>query len=479
MAVTVPGAPGTPNITVSPGTGDVLQVAAQIGALLSNLQAAGDLTVTSVTGGAIPPAPTTPGAHELIINDTTPGAAITIPAGYDYVVDIGAQGDTLTGSNVEIIGGTVGATYNVSGSSTIAASGSNTVSASGSYLLSFGPGSNLILANGSGTIATDKGTSTIDAAGPNNLLLLDGDLVTLGGAGETVVGGTGAETILSAGANELILGTTVRGDGSLTVTITGSQTTLSGLRSDATVTAAGSGALIQGGRDELVVTDSGAFDTVIGGHSHTTVTASAQSVGLSVVGGRGGLDFIGGPNSATVVTGSGKNSIAGGTGGLVVTSHANDTVSGAAPGGVTLFGSAHHSVTYTGGGNLFYNAGAGNETLNAVGSTGNNVLFASRTKGTHDRIAAGSGADTLIAGAGSDTLRSGPGADTFAFFSQFTAGAHEYVTHLTASDAVDLFGYGQAPKSTSTAHGSTTITLSDNTKITFVNVTNPSNIHYL
>src|ERR1700733_819757 len=117
MAVTVPGAPGTPNITVSPGTGDDLQVAAQIGALLSNLQAAGDLTVTSVTGGAIPPAPTTPGAHELIINDTTPGAAITIPAGYDYVVDIGAQGDTLTGSYVGINSGSGRATYNVSRSS--------------------------------------------------------------------------------------------------------------------------------------------------------------------------------------------------------------------------------------------------------------------------------------------------------------------------------------------------------------------------
>ena len=100
-------------------------------------------------------------------------------------------------------------------------------------------------------------------------------------------------------------------------------------------------------------------------------------------------------------------------------------------------------------------------------------------KGTHDRITAGSGADTLIAGAGSDTLSGGPGADTFAFFSQFTAGAHEYVTHLTASDAVDLFGYGHAPKSTSTAHGSTTITLSDNTKITFVDVTHPNNIRFL
>jgi Ca2+-binding RTX toxin-like protein len=116
--------------------------------------------------------------------------------------------------------------------------------------------------------------------------------------------------------------------------------------------------------------------------------------------------------------------------------------------------------------------------LNAAGSTGNNYFIASSVVGGNDSIAAGSGADTVIAGAGSDTFTAGPGADTFAFFSKFTAGSQDFITGLTASDVVDLSGFGSAATSTTTANGSTTITLSDNTQITFVNVTNPTNIHY-
>ena len=228
----------------------------------------------------------------------------------------------------------------------------------------------------------------------------------------------------------------------------------------------------------LNVADSGANDTIVGENSPMTVTASAASNGLLVFGGAGGLDFVGGNNSATVFSGAGSNTIAGGSGGLVLNSQGNDAVSGAAPGGTTLFGSSGNSVTYSGGGNLLYAAGTGNETLNAAGSTGNNYFIASSIAGGNDSIAAGSGADTLIAGAGSDTFTAGPGADTFAYFSQFTAGSHEFITGLTANDVVDLSGYGAAATSTTTTNGSTTITLGDNTQITFVNVTNPTNLHY-
>ena len=62
---------------------------------------------------------------------------------------------TLTGTNVDLIPGTVGGVFNVSGNSTVAPNGgNNTVDASGTYLLSFGPGSNVIIADGVGTIAT-------------------------------------------------------------------------------------------------------------------------------------------------------------------------------------------------------------------------------------------------------------------------------------------------------------------------------------
>ncbi len=52
MAVTIPGGPttGTPNITLSLGTGDVLHLAQQIGALLATVQGAGNLFFDSVDG---------------------------------------------------------------------------------------------------------------------------------------------------------------------------------------------------------------------------------------------------------------------------------------------------------------------------------------------------------------------------------------------------------------------------------------------
>jgi hypothetical protein len=57
MAITVPGASGA--VTISAGTGDVLQLASQIGALLSTIQGAASLTVTTTdsVSGAIPTAP--------------------------------------------------------------------------------------------------------------------------------------------------------------------------------------------------------------------------------------------------------------------------------------------------------------------------------------------------------------------------------------------------------------------------------------
>jgi hypothetical protein len=85
----------------------------------------------------------------------------------------------------------------------------------------------------------------------------------------------------------------------------------------------------------------------------------------------------------------------------------------------------------------------------------------------------------MIAGAGSDTFSGGPGGvDTFAFFSQVTAGSHDFITGLTPDDNVALGGYGPNATSTSTSDGSTTITLRDNTQITFVNVINPTNVHF-
>src|SRR3569833_771616 len=105
MAVTIPGGPTTtsPNITLSLGTGDVLHLAQQIGALLHTVQAAGNLSFDSVAGAGLPAGPSlsAPGASELVIGNSAPLNA-TIPGGWSYVFTNGTAPVTLTGSNVDL-----------------------------------------------------------------------------------------------------------------------------------------------------------------------------------------------------------------------------------------------------------------------------------------------------------------------------------------------------------------------------------------
>src|ERR1700761_9395791 len=145
MTVTIPAAYGTPNITVSPGTGDVLHLSSLISAALSSIKGAGTLSVTTITGSTVPSPTTTGSTTELVFNPASPTAA-TVPAGWDYVANAGAAGSTITAANTEIVGSSTSpGSYFISGNSTIAAQGgANTVSASGNYLVSFGPGDNVV-----------------------------------------------------------------------------------------------------------------------------------------------------------------------------------------------------------------------------------------------------------------------------------------------------------------------------------------------
>ena len=204
-----------------------------------------------------------------------------------------------------------------------------------------------------------------------------------------------------------------------------------------------------------------------------------------VFGGTGGLDFVGGTAAATVftaaVTAGGGNTVTAGSGGLLMASGGTDTVFGDATGGATLFGTSGSSMTYTGPGSILYGAGAGNETLSAGSATGVGTFFASTLSGGNDAVFGGSGGNIFVAGAGADTFAGGAGADTFNFLSKFTAGSgvSDVVYNLDGNDAVNLFGYDSTQSSVSVSAGNLTLTLSDNTKITFVDVTTlPTNIHY-
>ncbi len=92
----------------------------------------------------------------------------------------------------------------------------------------------------------------------------------------------------------------------------------------------------------------------------------------------------------------------------------------------------------------------------------------------------GAGNDALIAGSGSDTMTGGAGENAFVFING-AAGGNDFITDYSANDTVELFGYGGAAGSAALtaateAGGATTVSLSDNTKITFENVSTPSSI---
>ena len=126
--------------------------------------------------------------------------------------------------------------------------------------------------------------------------------------------------------------------------------------------------------------------------------------------------------------------------------------------GTTLFGGGDGSaITYSGHvGAGYYVAGSGNETLNASASTTN---------------------DTIIAGSGSAAFTGGSGLDTFIFYHSLTSlvgGGVELIANFSPADRVDLVGYGVNSATTAlrtavSDNAGTTISLSDNTKITFLN----------
>src|SRR6185437_8055036 len=98
---------------------------------------------------------------------------------------------------------------------------------------------------------------------------------------------------------------------------------------------------------------------------------------------------------------------------------------------------------------------------------------ASTILGSADLILGGAGNDTLSGGAGSSTLAGGAGNNIFSF-SSVVHGGVTTVTDFNSNDQVNLVGYGSDAGATALANaavsgGNTTLTLADNTKITFLN----------
>ena len=495
--ITVPGAGGS-KIGETFGNPNNTALAQHIANVLAGALNAGNLDIVVASSTSVGPPPSNPGGvNELIINAggdyTVPGgspgspdwvvildstAPVTIHGSPNMTVWGGLNTDTIVDPAAIVLSETAGdsvVTLSVTGDILAGNNANDTLTATGNGAsIAGGFGTNALFALGSNDTVSAQGTSDTLFGGSGGSTFLISSVAT----NERLVGGSGALTVSDAGVGTTIFG----GSGALDVTTSGSlasvigssgaisaldkgtSDTIFGGTGAVSATLAGSGAFVAGGLGALSVTDNGISDTINASLGFTSVTAATSSSFFQ--GGAGLFTFIGGTGGSTIAGGSGDGTVVGGTG-------TTTTLGGQG-------GSIEYINTTTGG--LFHEAGGGDETIDAGLSRGAVTLYGGFDTAGHNLLIGGNGDDTLTAGAGADTLAGSGGVNQF-FFQSFEGGpaAHSLISDFSFIDRAVLGGYGVDAAATAiagatTAGGSTTITLSDNTTITFAGVTNPNEL---
>jgi len=336
----------------------------------------------------------------------TQGGLTALPAGYTAVVV------TATATNAVVFGSGSRGESVLSDSATnltfTARGGSGSVAAGGGTDQISIPGSD----NGNWSLNTGNGNDVIVALGGGN------DTIDAGGGRNAIQLGSGKDLITSVGRDQI-----VGGSGSETVDATGAVS-----------------------------------DLVRGGSSN-----------LYFQGGNGGVTILGGTGSDTY-----KGSIAGDGKAVVRGGSAGDNYLFAGGGHTTLFGGGN-------GDQLFANgfarqelvAGPGNETLDGSLSFGQDTFTGGPGKNS---IIGGSGDDTFVAGSGQATIDASFANNTFLFI-KGSAGGSELVQDLISPSQllISLSGYGAGEenhilKSQTPVGTGVSITLTDNTQVTFENI---------
>jgi hypothetical protein len=272
----------------------------------------------------------------------------------------------------------------------------------------------------------------------------------------TFVATGGSGTVVAGGGNNFItIPQTVAGSWSIN-TGNGDDTVLAlGSGNDSINTGGGHNAIQLGGGKTRVT--SAGDDTVVAGSGQETIAAFGTDSRV-IYGGSGQLYYIDalGSHGATVFAGTGSDTFLGSDGSNVVyggTGGNNFLFAGT--GAATLFGGGDRDQLWAAGSDAqALHAASGNETLNG---------------------AFGQGPDTFYGGTGATSIIGGQGDDSFVF-TQGQAGSATITGFAHGRDAVDLQGYRPNEVTNALGHaqvtnGSTTITLSDKTSITFVGIT--------
>lgn len=390
--------------------------------------------------------------------------AATVPTGYVGIVDaFEHMSATITGAanqfNETVFSGQGGLTFYLNGGSgTVIAGGGNNVIA---------PGAGAPVTGGSWSILLDGGNNTVVGTA-GNFFIDDG---SGGAAGSNLIFlGSGNETVQSWGSDIIVAAP----GGNAVVATFGRGTVFYGSNGASEIFNQGADDIfVQGGGQETVFAQ--ATGGLYFGNAGALTFLSAPGTDSTVVAGQGAAALYGAPNTHGVFfVGPGQFMLDGGSGNQTVVGTAGFSASAVMfsenGGSLTLFGNTDNNLLV---------AGAGNATLNAGGTSGNDAFFA----GTgNDSIVASSGTNFIAGGPGSDTLIGGSGANLFDVNHAFAAGGNELIANWNTTDQLYLFGYGAAtgngglPSGTTVAvvNGSEVMTLSDGTRITFLGVSSAS-----
>jgi Ca2+-binding RTX toxin-like protein len=338
-------------------------------------------------------------------------------------------------------------------------------------------------------VVVTAGTATVLGSGDKNegILSSEGDLtfIATGGSGTVVAGGAGQDHSHSHNDGSRHHGDHDKGhDGGDLVIIPGSDDGNWGIYTGGgndTVLAVGGGndTIGAGGGHNEIQLGSGhdsvlstGRDNITTGGGHDTINATGATSDL-VKGGTGDVLFLGGAGGVTLFGGAGSDTFEGGSGHALVYGGQgghNSLLGGT--GEATLFGGGAGDHLYAQGAKsqaLF--AGIGNETLSAAMATGNDTLVAGSG---NDQLLGGSGNDTFYGGAGASTMMGGSGDNIFAFVKSLNGGT-DLVVNFTSADKISLLDFGkhavqEALDSQTFAPAGVTITLPDNTRVTFAGI---------
>ena len=354
-----------------------------------------------------------------LINDSTaPLTVVDNATPYQYVAT-GMGGMTLFAESAN-------GSFVAEGGSNVVVTGQTQVSAWSFDLLG---GNNQVWANdGNDTIQTAAGSTNLIAFGSGN------DIAASGGT-DLFIGGSGNDTIFATGSNDSVLG------GSGNMTFINTNTT-------------------PDSQSDLIFGGSGTLD-VVGGLGSVTVVGGSGG-GLIFGGAAGNNELVGGAGPATLVGGgTGDLLIAGPTGGdKLVASVGNETLIGASGGNNVLWGGTGNDVMVMNGGNNTVMGGSSGTDVIWSGS-GNNFIGANAA---NVMVVAGPG--------GNNTVQAGTGMDIFTFVNCQAGGSAVINNFNTATDSINLVGYGAHADTVASVGGSTLITLADKTQIQLVGVTN-------